>query len=162
MVPGSSPMLAAMLSSPTGPPSKRWITASSSLVVHQVKALRVHVQHGQRLVRHLQRDAPVALDLRIVARGAASGWQCAVPRERRASSMPPVVVQRHFPAARAARNDARELWWRVNSSRATMPKRSRSGWSTSQRGWWRPTSVKGCRSSLMLRAAGPSPIMMSI
>ena len=25
-----------------------------------------------------------------------------------------------------------------------------------------PTRVKGCRSSLMLRAAGPSPIMMSI
>jgi hypothetical protein len=43
-----------------------------------------------------------------------------------------------------------------------MPKRSRSGLVSMPARVVAPTSVKGCRSSLMLRAAGPSPIMMSI
>ena len=47
-------------------------------------------------------------------------------------------------------------------SRATMPKRSRSGLVSMPARVVAPTSVKGCRSSLMERAAGPSPIMMSI
>ena len=44
-----------------------------------------------------------------------------------------------------------------------MPKRSRSGLVSMPARVVAPTSVNGCRSSLMLRAAGPpSPIMMSI
>ena len=37
------------------------------LAVHQVEALRIDVEHGQRLVRQRLGDAAVALDLRIVA-----------------------------------------------------------------------------------------------
>ncbi len=43
-----------------------------------------------------------------------------------------------------------------------MPKRSRSGLVSMPARVVAPTSVNGCRSSLTLRAAGPSPIMMSI
>ena len=43
-----------------------------------------------------------------------------------------------------------------------MPKRSRSGLVSMPARVVAPTSVKGCRSSLTERAAGPSPIMMSI
>ena len=38
--------------------------------VHQVKALRVDIEHGQGLVRHVLGDAPVAFDLGIVAHPA--------------------------------------------------------------------------------------------
>ena len=43
-----------------------------------------------------------------------------------------------------------------------MPKRSRSGLVSMPARVVAPTSVKGGRSSLIERAAGPSPIMMSI
>ena len=43
-----------------------------------------------------------------------------------------------------------------------MPKRSRSGLVSMPARVVAPISVKGCRSSLIERAAGPSPIMMSI
>ena len=43
-----------------------------------------------------------------------------------------------------------------------MPKRSRSGFVSMPARVVAPTSVNGGRSSLTLRAAGPSPIMMSI
>ena len=43
-----------------------------------------------------------------------------------------------------------------------MPKRSRSGFVSMPARVVAPISVKGCSSSLMERAAGPSPIMMSI
>ena len=43
-----------------------------------------------------------------------------------------------------------------------MPKRSRSGLVSMPARVVAPTSVNGGRSSLTLRAAGPSPIMMSI
>ena len=43
-----------------------------------------------------------------------------------------------------------------------MPNRSRSGLVSMPARVVAPTSVKGCRSSLIERAAGPSPIMMSI
>ena len=43
-----------------------------------------------------------------------------------------------------------------------MPKRSRSGLVSMPARVVAPTSVNGCRSSLIERAAGPSPIMMSI
>ncbi len=43
-----------------------------------------------------------------------------------------------------------------------MPKRSRSGLVSMPARVVAPTSVNGFRSSLTLRAAGPSPIMMSI
>ena len=43
-----------------------------------------------------------------------------------------------------------------------MPKRSRKGLVSMPARVVAPTSVKGGRSSLIERAAGPSPIMMSI
>jgi hypothetical protein len=43
-----------------------------------------------------------------------------------------------------------------------MPKRSRSGLVSMPARVVAPTRVKGCTSSLIERAAGPSPIRMSI
>ena len=38
--------------------------------VHHVKALRVDIEHGQRTLRHLQRDAAVGLDISVIAHAA--------------------------------------------------------------------------------------------
>ena len=84
------------------------------LAVHDVEALRVDVQHGQRLVRDVLRDVARALDVGVVAHAA----QQAVGDARRAARAPrdldaALFVHRRLEQAGAALDDARQLLGRV-------------------------------------------------
>jgi hypothetical protein len=84
IVPGSSPMAAATLSSPTGPPSKRWITASSSLRSMTSKPSGSTSSIASARVGGGRVDRAAALDLGVVAHAA----QQPVGDARRAARAP--------------------------------------------------------------------------
>ena len=78
--------------------------------VHQIKALRIDVEHGQRAVCNVQRDLTCAFDIRVVAHPA----QQAVRNARRATRAPgnlktALVVGWHLEQASAALDDASQL-----------------------------------------------------
>ena len=80
------------------------------LAVHQVEALRVHIEHGQRAVGNVQGNGAHALDLRIVADPA----QQAVGNARRAAGASgnlkaALGVGRHLQQAGTAGHDAQQF-----------------------------------------------------
>ena len=91
---------------PTGPPSKRWIDGLEQLAVHHVEAVRVDVEHRQRLVGERLGDAAARPSRRRSrAPGAAAGWRCAACRASgaRSRSAPSASIGTLEQAGRAAR-----------------------------------------------------------
>ncbi len=97
----SSPIAAARLSTPTGPPSNLCRIASEQLAVHQVEADRVDVEHSQRRVRHLRGDVAVGFDLGEIAHAPQQPVvrYRGVPRERFAISATPIRMNLAHSAA---------------------------------------------------------------
>ena len=70
MVSRSSPMLAAMLSTPTGPPSNPVDHGFQQFAIHQIKPLWIHIKHFERCLRDGQVDVAGTFHLRKVAHAA--------------------------------------------------------------------------------------------
>jgi hypothetical protein len=134
----SSPIAAATLSRPDRAAVEAVDDGLEELPVHDVEAVQVDIEHGQGSVGERLGDRAVALDVGEVADAAqqpvGDPWRAA----RAARDLDAAVgVERHVQEPGRAVHDPGQLLGAVELEPATMPKRSRSGWSACRRGWSR-------------------------
>jgi hypothetical protein len=109
----ASPIAAARLSSPTGPPPNFSSIAAKQLAVHHIQAEVVDFQHRQRRIGHRLGDLAVGLDFGVVAHPAQQAVGDARRAARAAGDLHRAgVVDRH-PANVPSGDDERQLFRRV-------------------------------------------------